>query len=94
VKQPKRKSVERFPGLSLKEEEGRTLAATRAGRKRLSIRRWRRIRILELLDKGWTIAQRDYEYVRHGTANHRFSGGLVLHKPVYRDVSRPRDVNA
>jgi hypothetical protein len=27
----------------------------RAGRKRLSIRRWRRIRILELLDKGWTM---------------------------------------
>jgi hypothetical protein len=31
------------------------LAAIRAGRKRLSIRRWRRIRILELLDKGWTM---------------------------------------
>jgi hypothetical protein len=55
VKQPKKKSVERFPGLSLKEEERRALAAMRAGRKRLSIRRWRRIRILELLDKGWTM---------------------------------------
>jgi len=55
VKQPKKKSVERFPGLSLKEEERQALAAMRAGRKRLSIRRWRRIRILELLDKGWTM---------------------------------------
>ena len=55
MKQPKKKSVERFPGLSLKEEERRALAAMRAGRKRLSIRRWRRIRILELLDKGWTM---------------------------------------
>ena len=27
----------------------------RAGRKRLSIRRWRRIRILEFLNKGWTM---------------------------------------
>jgi hypothetical protein len=55
VKQPKRQSVERFPGLRLKEDERRALAAMRAGRKRLSIRRWRRIRILELLDKGWTM---------------------------------------
>jgi hypothetical protein len=55
VKQPKKKSVERFPGLSLKGEERRALAAMRAGRKRLSIRRWRRIRILELLDEGWTM---------------------------------------
>jgi hypothetical protein len=52
VKQPKKKSVERFPGLSLKEEEWRTLATMRTSRKRLSIRRLRRIRILELLDKG------------------------------------------
>jgi hypothetical protein len=47
--------VERFPGLSFTEEERQSLAAMRAGRKRLSIRRWRRIRILELLDKGWTM---------------------------------------
>jgi hypothetical protein len=55
VKQPKKKSVERFPGLTLSEEERQALAAMRAGRKRLSIRRWRRIRILELLDKEWTM---------------------------------------
>jgi hypothetical protein len=55
VKQPKKQSVERFPGLSLKGEERKALAAMRAGRKRLSIRRRRRIRILELLDKGWTM---------------------------------------
>jgi hypothetical protein len=55
VKQPNRRSVERFPGLSLTEGERRALAAMKAGRKRLSIRRWRRIRILELLDKGWTM---------------------------------------
>jgi len=42
VKQPKKRSVERFPGPSLKEEERRALATMRAGRKRLSIRRWRR----------------------------------------------------
>jgi hypothetical protein len=55
VKQPNEQSIERFPGLSLKEEERRALAGMRAGRKRLSIRRWRRVRIHELLDKGWTM---------------------------------------
>jgi len=44
-----------FPGLRLRPEDKRALEAKVAGRKRLSVRVWRRIQILKLLDKGWNL---------------------------------------
>ena len=55
MKEPKGKAVERFRGLTLGEDDRRELAAMKVGRKRLSARHWRRIRILELLDQRWTM---------------------------------------
>jgi hypothetical protein len=46
-----------FPGLRLTAAERQTLRAARGGGRRLSERRWRRIRILELLDRGWKLSQ-------------------------------------
>jgi hypothetical protein len=46
---------ERFPGLELSTQDRRALKAKTAGRQRISARLWRRIRILQLLDKGWTL---------------------------------------
>jgi len=47
----------RFPGLCLRATDRRFLAAqTRAGRA-VSARRWKRIRILELLHERWSLAQ-------------------------------------
>ena len=45
----------RFPWLRLTAAERRALKAKRRGRQALSERRWRRIRILELLDQGWNL---------------------------------------
>jgi hypothetical protein len=45
----------RFPGLRLAEADQRALKAKRGGRQALSERRWRRMRILELLDQGWNL---------------------------------------
>jgi homeodomain-containing protein len=47
----------KFPGLQLTATERQTLRAVRSGGRRLSERRWRRIRILELLDRGWKQSQ-------------------------------------
>jgi hypothetical protein len=47
----------KFPGLRLTATERQTLRAVRSGGRRLSERRWRRIRILELLDRGWKQSQ-------------------------------------
>ncbi len=44
------------PGLSLSASEDRALKATLRGRNKVSIRSWRRIRILELLDRGWKLS--------------------------------------
>jgi hypothetical protein len=55
VKEPKKKAAERFRGLTLGEDDRRELAVMKAGRKRLSARYWRRMRILELLDQEWTM---------------------------------------
>ena len=44
----------RFPGLELSAEDRAALKAL--GRKRVSARVWRRVRILQLLDRGWTMA--------------------------------------
>ena len=51
----KKKTSERFRGLTLAENDRRELATMKAGRKRLSPRYWRRIRILELLDQKCTM---------------------------------------
>jgi len=45
----------RFPGLKLTAKDRRALKSKTAGRQRVSVRLWRRIRILELLDVGWTL---------------------------------------
>ena len=55
MKEPKRKSLERFHGLTLDGKDRHQLAEMKAGRKRLSSRQWRRVRILELLDQKWTM---------------------------------------
>jgi hypothetical protein len=39
----------------LTSEDKRTLEAKAAGRSRLSMRQWRRIQVLKLLDKGWNL---------------------------------------
>ena len=44
-------------GLQLTAAERQTLRAARGGGRRLSERGWRRIRILELLDRGWKQSQ-------------------------------------
>lgn len=44
---------ERFPGLELSEDDWSWIAARK--REQLSERRWRRLRILELLGQGWTL---------------------------------------
>jgi hypothetical protein len=46
---------EEFPGLSLRAADRRALKARTKGRQRISARLWRRIRILELLDRGWNL---------------------------------------
>ena len=46
---------EQFPGLSLSTGDRRALKAKSKGRQRNSLRQWRRIRILELLDRGWNL---------------------------------------
>ena len=46
----------KFPGLRLTVMERQALRAARGGGRRLSERRWRRIRILELLDQGWHLS--------------------------------------
>ncbi len=51
-----RRRQQRFPGLRLSAAARAGLKEKRSGRRALSERRWRRIRILELLDQGWTIA--------------------------------------
>ena len=43
----------KFPGLQLTAMDREALRAVRSGGRRLSERRWRRIRILELSDRGW-----------------------------------------
>jgi hypothetical protein len=43
-----------FPGLELSAEDRVSLKAL--GRQRVSARVWRRVRILQLLDRGWTMA--------------------------------------
>jgi hypothetical protein len=43
-----------FPGLELSAEDRAALKAL--GRQRVSARVWRRVRILQLLDRGWTMA--------------------------------------
>ena len=47
----------KFPGLQLTATDRDGLRAARRGGRRLSERRWRRIRILELLDRGWKMSQ-------------------------------------
>ena len=47
----------KFPGLQLTARDREGLRAARGGGRRLSERRWRRIRILELLDQGWKLSQ-------------------------------------
>ena len=47
----------KFPGLRLTATDRQALREARGGRRRLSERRWRRIRILELLDQGWKLTQ-------------------------------------
>jgi hypothetical protein len=44
---------QKFPGLRLTAADRRALKAKTPGRRRISNRSWRRIRILELLDQGW-----------------------------------------
>jgi hypothetical protein len=46
---------EKFPGLSLSTADRRELKAKTKGRRRIAARLWRRIRILELLDRGWNL---------------------------------------
>jgi hypothetical protein len=46
----------RFPGLRLTAAARAALKEKRSGRRVASERRWRRIRILELLDQGWNLA--------------------------------------
>jgi hypothetical protein len=48
---------QRFAGLRLSAAEREALKAKRRGGRALSERYWRRIRILELLDQGWKLAQ-------------------------------------
>lgn len=48
------KAANRFPGLELSSEDRAALKVL--GRQRLSARVWRRVRILQLLDDGWTLA--------------------------------------
>jgi hypothetical protein len=50
-----RRSGTHFPGLKLSAEDKVALEAKGAGRSRLSVRVWRRIQILKLLDKGWNL---------------------------------------
>jgi Homeodomain-like domain len=50
-----RKAGTPFPGLKLSAEDKRALEAKVAGRSRLSVRVWRRVQILKLLDKGWNL---------------------------------------
>jgi hypothetical protein len=51
-----RRRRRRFPGLSLSASERGALKARLRGRSKLSNRSWRRIRILELLDRGWKLS--------------------------------------
>jgi hypothetical protein len=46
----------RFPGLHLSARERQFLADQTRGRRAVSARTWKRIRILELLDEQWTLA--------------------------------------
>ena len=46
----------RFPGLRLSPPDRETLAAQTRGRRTVSARRWKRIRILQLLHDAWTLA--------------------------------------
>src|SRR5262249_2864388 len=48
---------EKFPELQLTMTDREALCAARGGGRRLSERRWRRIRILELFDRGWKQSQ-------------------------------------
>ena len=50
-----RRSGTHFPGLKLSAGDKVTLEAKVAGRSRLSVRVWRRIQILKLLDEGWNL---------------------------------------
>ena len=47
----------KFPGLRLTATDREALRAVRSGGRRLGERRWRRIRILELLDGRWKLSQ-------------------------------------
>jgi hypothetical protein len=47
----------KFPGLQLSATDRGGLRAARRGGRRFSERRWRRIRILERLDRGWKLSQ-------------------------------------
>jgi hypothetical protein len=51
----RKKPANRFPGLELSAEDRSALKSL--GRERLSARVWRRVRILQLLDRGWTLAE-------------------------------------
>ena len=46
----------RFPGLRLSPRDQETLAAQTRGRRTVSARRWKRIRILQLLHEEWRLA--------------------------------------
>ncbi len=50
----RKRAANRFPGLELSAEDRVALKAM--GRQRVSSRVWRRVRILQLLDRGWTMA--------------------------------------
>lgn len=52
----KKKAGTHFPGLELSTEDRVALREKTKGRSRVSARLWKRIRILELLDRGWTMA--------------------------------------
>jgi hypothetical protein len=47
---------QKIPGLKLTTAARRSLKQKRSGRRVASERSWRRIRILELLDQGWKLA--------------------------------------
>jgi hypothetical protein len=53
---PKKAAGTHFPGLELSTEDRVALKERTKGRNRVSARLWKRIRILELLDRGWTMA--------------------------------------
>jgi hypothetical protein len=54
VKPTKQKRIP-FPGLRLSAKDQRALKQMTSGRKRVSARIWRRIRILTLLERGWNL---------------------------------------